>query len=144
MGVSDDVIGRSMEFRYDADNTVWAYIYAENDCVAKTPIKMELYELGWRTLDLADDTETFYVAVPKDAIATGAYGWVQIGGPVDAVITKSMSVAIGNAIGVEDGTATDLGADYAGQSAAWAIARVAGTTSTCYQLWLTCREVLQA
>jgi len=136
MNVFDNVTANPLGFRYDADGTVWAKVTYTNDGVAKTPMMVQVTELGYEALDLADNTNRYLLGVPDKAYATGVEGWIQVGGPCDDVITPSLSMALGHALGITDGALVDVGADYSGATTNFAVARTATTSATTQDLML--------
>lgn len=133
---SDNKVGTSLGFRYDADNTVWVKGTYQDDGVAKTPMTVQVDENGYVFTDLADNTNRYMLGVPDKAYATGVEGWIQVGGPCDDVITPTLSVAVGHAFGITDGALVDVGADYSGATTNFAICRTAGTSATTYDMLL--------
>jgi hypothetical protein len=138
---SDNKVGTSIGYRYDADNTVWVKGTYENDGVAKTPMMVQQNESGYVFLDIADNANWYMFGVPAVAHATGVEGWIQIGGPCDDVITPSLSMTVGHAFGVHDGTIVDKAADF-GVNLHCAVARTETTTSTTQDMWLIARPFL--
>lgn len=123
-------IKTSMAKRFDADQTVWLQAVAHDDLDAKTPYKVIVNEYGYVTADLADDTNSYYVGVPAVDVDDGDLCWMQIGGPIEDMITPSLSVSVGHALEIEDGDVADAGSDYAGVAGEFAVCQTASTSST--------------
>ena len=138
----DDVTGRTLEWRYDGNNKVWAYAYCEAGATALTPGMVQFYEGGYRYVAMADNTHTYLVGVPDGTIASGDFAWIQIGGPADDVITASLSVSVGHALKIYDGAVADAGADFSGEAGEFAVNRTATTTATAHDVILVPKYVL--
>ncbi|MFH2075822.1 MAG: hypothetical protein ABIJ57_10845 [Pseudomonadota bacterium] len=143
-GAGDDVIGRTMGFRYDADNTIWAYCYAENGATAKTPGKLEAFEAGWRYKAIDSNTHQYYVCVPPATMTSASYGWVQVGGPFDSMVTPSLSVSVGHALGIGGALVKDVGSDYSGGATEFAVCRTATSSIATCSIWLVPRMITAA
>lgn len=139
--MGDDVTGRSLEWRYDGDNRVWVYAYFTAGGTDKTPGQVEYFEEGFRYKALASNTETYFMGVPDGTIASATWAWVQIGGPCDDVITASLSVSVGHALGVNAGAITDIGADYSGGATEWAVNRAVTSSATAHDVIMTPRLI---
>lgn len=130
---SDNKVGTSLGFRYDADNTVWVKGTYTNDGVAKTPMCVQIIATGYGFTDLADNTNRYMLGVPDKAYATGVEGWIQVGGPCDDVITPSLAVAAGDAFGITDGALVDAATAYVGTTTQFAICRTTSASAATTQ-----------
>lgn len=132
----------TFEPRYDADGKVWRQVQAHGTLTALTPYKIIYNEYGAITAALADDTKYYRIGVPVAAAASGDIVWVQTGGYIEDVITPSLSMELGHGLEVHDGAIADLGADYSGGDAEFAVAATATTSSTTQDLILVDRVIL--
>lgn len=129
------------EPRYDQDGKVYRQAIAHGTLTALTPYKLIFNEYGPVTAALADDELHYRVIIPLAAVASGALFWGQTGGPIDDVVTPSLSVSVGHAFDIFDGAVADQGADYSGEVGEFAVCRTASTSSTTQDMWLVDREI---
>lgn len=135
-------IKTSLAKRYDADQTVWIQAIAHGALTAKTPYKVIVNEYGYVTAALADDTTYYYVGVPAAAVDSGDLCWMQIGGPVEDMVTPSLSVAVGHALSLDGGAVADAGADYTGAAGEFAVCQTASSASTTQDALLVPERIL--
>jgi hypothetical protein len=125
-GSTNPAFGR----REDMDGRVWIWAKATTGATAKYSYMMFVEETGYIATPKADNTEEYRVGVPAKAVASGAFDWFQIGGPVTDLVPTSLSVTAvsvvntaGYGIYILDGVDTTTGSDYAGMAVnAYAIA----------------------
>lgn len=126
----------------DSQGRVFIEAVAHGTLTALTPYKIIANEYGWVTAALADETVYCYIGVPLKAYASDDIAIMQIGGPVDDVVTPSISMTVGYALEVHDGAVALVSSDYNGGDASFAVGRVASTTSTTQDIILIPRQIL--
>jgi hypothetical protein len=119
----------SFEKIYHTDGTVWMYAVAHGALTAKTPYKIIAGQNGPATAALADDDTYHYVGVPEVDWDSGDVAKLQIGGPIEDMITPSLSVTAGHALSVTDGAVADAAANYSGAKGEFAVCTATSTTS---------------
>ena len=95
-----------------ADGKTFMEVVPHGDLVANTPYKVIMGRYGLTTAALADDATTFFVGVPEAAVDASEVDTclVQIGGPIDALVTPSLSVTAGHSLTINTGVVADGGA----------------------------------
>lgn len=128
----------------DPDGTVWIDAVAHDTLTANTPYFIIADEFGNKTAAFSDVTVYCYVGVAKTAegLATGKKTRLQIGGYCEDMVTASLSMTIGHAIKVYDGTTADVGADYTGAAGEFAVAYATSTTATAQDVYLVPERIL--
>lgn len=116
MAIHDNVIGRSILEREDADGRIWVLARAHGPLTANTPYLCYIGYDGYRTHALWDTTlasisagagiGVYKAAIPYDAIASDTDGWVQVGGYAPSVTTATLTATVGNAWRWVDATLT--------------------------------------
>lgn len=132
----------TFEWEYDLDGKVWVIAKAHGTLVANTPYKIILNEEGYVTAALADGTVYCLIGAPEAAASSGDFCKLQIGGRITALITPSLSMAVGHGLEVHDGAVADVDADYSGLDAEFAAAITASTTSTTQDVMMIPRYIL--
>lgn len=142
MEVLTSSIKTSLKKTYGADQRVRVQVVAHAALTAKTPYKVIVNEYGYVTAALADDTNYFYVGVPESAVASGDTAWIVIGGPMEDVVTPSLSVSVGHAFTINNGAVADAGADYSGAAGQFAVCQTASTSSTTQDMLLVPERII--
>ncbi len=118
------------ELRHDADGTVWVQVVAHAELTAKTPYKVSENEFGNVSLALTSVGAYTYIGCPRETIASGAVGWIQIRGYMTSMVVSSLSMAVGEAIGLDSsGAVEDRAADFTGKAGEFAVATEATSTA---------------
>lgn len=120
----------------DADGKVWVEAVAHGTLVANTPYWIIINEYGPVSVALSDLAVYAYIGVPDKAYTSGDVAKFQIGGRVEALITPSLSVAVGHSLTINTGAVADGGADYTGAVGEFAACITASTTSTTQDVML--------
>ncbi len=141
IGITSTISGNGEKI-YSADGTVRMKALAHGALTAKTPYKIIWNEFGPVTAALADDTNYYYVGVPEAAVDAGDVAELVIGGPVDDMVTPSLSISVGHAVSVLDGAVADAGADYSGAAGQFGVCRTASTSSTTQDVWLVPEKII--
>ena len=99
MAIFDNVIGRHIYERENADGKIDIFVRAHAALTAKTPYLAYVGYDGWRTHAIWDTTlastsaaaagEYYKVIVPNAAIGSDTDGWAQVGGYCGSVTTAS-------------------------------------------------------
>lgn len=134
----------SFELRYDADGRVYAQAVATGGATLNTPYKIQVDEYGYFAEPLTDGTETYMVGVPDHTVTSGDTDWFQVGGRVTGLITPTLSVSVGHALGISTGVVADIGADYSGGATEFAVCRTVSTSATTQDVVLVPREITEA
>ena len=142
MPVIDNVVTTGFAKSYDADGKVWIRCKYVHDGVLNTPMVVVADENGYAAYDMSDTTANCYIGVSAKAYATGAEGPIQIGGRVSAMVTGSLSMAVGHGLLVHDGAVADAGADYYGNTSEFAVAITASTSATTQDVLLIPERIL--
>ena len=132
----------TFEWRYDTDGKVWTQAQAHTTLVAKTPYSIIVNEYGQIASTLAASGLASLVGCPYAAAVAADEIWFQIGGYITAMVTASLSMAVGEAMDVNTSAVADNGADYSGAAGEFAVATAATTTSTTQTAMLVPRYVL--
>jgi hypothetical protein len=134
--MAEGIIGRTStvttgwELIHSADGKVRVPVVAHAALTALTPYKVTAGQTGRVTAALADDVSNYYVGVPEIAIASGAYGYVVVGGRMEDVITPSLGVTAGHAFSILDGAVADSGVVFTGLDGQFAVCTETSTAST--------------
>ena len=137
----------TFEPQYNLDGTVDLVVTAGGTLVKNTAYKVILDENGYVTAAMADPssaTKRFYVGVARAAATSGDVIRIQIGGRVTALITPSLSVAVGHSLEIHAGAIAAVGADYSGTAAAFCACITASTSSTTQDVMLIPRIILES
>ena len=137
----------TFEPQYNLDGTVDLVVTAGGTLVKNTAYKVILNENGYVTAAMADPssaTKRFYVGVARAAASSGDVIRIQIGGRVTALITPSLSVAVGHSLEIHDGAIADVGADYSGTDADFCACITASTSSSTQDVMLIPRIILES
>jgi hypothetical protein len=132
----------TFQWEYDLDGTVWVWAKSHAALVKNTGYKVIINENGYVTAAQADDVLHYLFGAPaKAAAAVGEWARIQIGGRITALITASLSVAVGHALHMYNGAIVDKGADYTGVSDEFAACVTASTSSATQDVMLIPREI---
>ena len=140
IGITSTVSGNG-ELMHSADGTVRMTVLATSAIVAKTGYKVIFNEFGPCTAAQADDIYNYMMGYAEEAHSSGDIFDIQVGGPIDDIITPSLSCSVGHALAMTNGAAVDAGADYSGSTSEYAVVRTASTTSTTQDVWLVPRYI---
>ena len=90
--------------RVDSNGKTWLKAKAHGDLTAKTPYSIKGGASGLLTIALADtgfasttaaSHVNYYIGIPDDAISSGTFGWLQVGGDVGSVATTATTATAG-------------------------------------------------
>lgn len=112
---------------------------AHTTLTAKTPYKIIIDELGYKTMALTTEGYNCFIGVPESSVVSGEVGEFVIQGFIEDVITPSLSVAVGHAFFIDAEAVADKGADYTGVGTEFAICCTASTSATTQDMYLTGR-----
>jgi hypothetical protein len=149
MGIHDNVIGRSLTIREDADGKMWVYARAHATLTAKTPYLVYIGYDGYRTHALWDTTlasisagagiGVYKPGIPDKAISSDTDGWMQVGGYVaDVIVDKTLTSTVGNTWRWVDATITcSTNASLSAPMVdAYAIAYTSASATTTHNMFL--------
>jgi len=136
-------ITTTQETRYDADGTSWKEVVAHGALTAKTTYAIFPGQTGYVSAAFTAATaQKCYIGVaPTGGIASGATGWLQIGGPCLDMVTASITTVAGEALEMHDGAVALTSAAWAGTDAAFAVPTEASAGST-HDVFLCGEKVL--
>ena len=132
----------SYEKIYSADGLVRMKVQAHAALTALTPYAIVCNEYGPITAALPSSGASIYVGVPEVAQDSGDMFEIVIGGPVDDVVTPSLSVSVGHGLTINTRAVADIGADFSGAAGEFAVCRTASTSSTTQDLNLVPEKIL--
>ena len=148
---------KSIGVREDANGKRWIYAFAHGDLTAGTPyVAYEGYDgsgdFGWKTMALVDTTlasttaatrVSHYVGVPDEAVSSGTWGWLQIGGKCLSVTTASITGTVGCMFRWKDASVANAGAGVSnsGFCADFAVCITSSSASTAHDMFLLGRPV---
>ena len=132
----------TFEKRYDSNGKVWANCLAHGDLTAKTPYAIIADEYGPLSGALPASGKYIHVGVPEAAVDSGAGCWLQIGGDVSAMITASLSVAVGHGLTVASGAIADIAADYSGAAGEFCVNTAGTSTQTIHTVILVPERII--
>tara|TARA_R100000315_G_scaffold59743_1_gene35741 strand:- start:406 stop:876 length:471 start_codon:yes stop_codon:yes gene_type:complete len=136
--------------RVDSNGKTWLKAKAHGDLTAGTIYAIRGGASGLLTLAVADSgfgSETaaahgnYYIGVPDDAVASGTFGWLQVGGNADSVTTTSTTGTAGMTFQWKDATIVGSGASDTAYVADFAVCRTSASASTSHDLFLLGRKV---
>jgi hypothetical protein len=110
----------TFEKRFDSNGKVWMQVQAGGTLVAETPYGIVINEFGNVTQALPAANKYIHIGVPENAVTSGVIDWIQIGGYKVAMITASLSVAVGHGLTCATGAVADIGADFSGAAGEFA------------------------
>ena len=123
--------------KFDQDGGVYRAARAHTTLTLNTPYRISYDEYGPLTAAFADDADTFRIGVAQEAALTGAVTWLKTGGYCAGVITPSLSVSVGHALGMRGGAIVDIGADFDDlHDDAWAICTAETSSATAHNVIL--------
>ena len=126
------------EIFYGADGRGYMNVYASEDLTAKTPYAIMWDEYGTFAIAIASDNESYIVGVPEKSWDSGTVARLYVKGLVEDVITASLAITAGHAVGISSGAVTDIAADYTGGATEWGVCvTTTGSASTTQDIFLT-------
>ena len=135
------VVKASWEITYDADGKGWRQAVAHTTLVKNTPYLIMANEFGPLTAATTAASGGM-IGVPDKAGVSGAVARLQVAGRVTAMITPSLSMAVGHALTIVSDVVADDGNDYLEKSDEFAIAITVSTTSTTQDVMLTAHPII--
>lgn len=131
--VFDNVGSANLRPRVDQDGRVWYYAKAHGALTADTPYGCVPTEDGLETRAFtAGGALEFRVLVPDHDVDSGAYAWMQAGGPKTAMAVGSADVdTAGHFWHIHDGALQDGGTAFDASTFAVATAATDTTADTC-------------
>jgi len=140
--VPDAYTYATFEKRWDSDGKVFHNVIAHGDLTAKTPYGIIADEYGPVSEALPASDKYIYVGVPTEAVASGANCWLQIGGYITAVISTSLTVALGDGFTINSGAVADIAAAYSGAAGEFAVNAGIVTVSTTHAMILVPEQII--
>lgn len=131
-----DTLKGSYEKLFSTDGKVRMSVQAHGALTALTPYKVICNEYGPITAAIASDTDYYFIGVPEEAQDSGAIFEIQIGGPIDDVVTPSLGVSVGHGFKITSGAIADSTADFSGDPGEFAVSRETSVTSTTQAMYL--------
>lgn len=103
-----------MDEEISIDGKVYVYALAHATLTAKTSYRIGQDEFGFLTAShgAGNTSRVFRVGVTEVATTTGNRARLQVKGFVSSMVTPSLSVAVGHALGISAGVIADVGADF--------------------------------
>ena len=132
---------------YDGKGRGMVMAKAGEALTAKHPCRLGYDEDGREALTINNAGTAAFTAmmgVPETSRASGEYGWFIVEGPVDGVVTPSLGITAGHALGVTDGAVTDIGAAFSYGATEWAVCRTTGSAAETYDIYVVPREITAA
>jgi len=133
------------------DGKIFRYCKAHGTLTAKTPYKILADSSGWLTAAIADAASNTVgcayglsgckIGIPEAAVASGTYGWLQVGGKVSDAILTSCTATVNYCVGWVAATCIKTGAAFSGQREVFAIFTATGATATTQDILMLNREV---
>lgn len=111
---------------FGIDGVDYTYAVAHTTLTARTPYRINFDEYGPLTAAISGNTSrNFRVGVATATTTTGNIAKLAVRGYFSSMITPTLSVSVGHALGLSGGTITDQGADYGGIADEFAICTTA-------------------
>jgi len=137
--------------RTDSNGKRWIKAKAHGDLTAKVPYAISGGASGLLTKAIFDTTyvsttgaahANFYVGVPDDAISSGTFGWLQIGGDVSSVTTPNSCTGVaGQTFRWKDASIVGSGTTDIGYFTDFAVCTTSTDDSTTQHMFLLERKV---
>ena len=129
--------------RFDSDGKVYLNVQSHDALVAKTPYGIVANEFGWISQALPAADKYIYVGVPEVAVAAAALlPWLQIGGYITAMVTASLSTAVGHGLTVNTGAIADIGADFTGAAGEFCVNTAATSPASIHTVMLVPERII--
>ena len=144
--MSNSIFGRTtahkagFEITHSADGKVWAYAIAHDALVLNTPYLIIGNEYGAVT-SATSASSAGYIGVADRAWDSGDYVFLQVGGPVTAMVTPSLTGVVGYGVTIASDIVALNSADYIGAAAEFAVFTAASTTATTQAVMLVPKVV---
>jgi hypothetical protein len=123
----------STQFKYDTNGNVWLYAYAVAGSTAKNDYSIGMGERGWDATAIyaGSDTQALhFIAIAKTTLASGEYGWFQIGGFCSDAVLSTTTGTVGHGIKEASGVCATLGAAPSGLDSVFGVFQSTGSTAT--------------
>lgn len=136
--------------RTDSNGKRWIKAKAHGDLTSKTPYAIRGGASGLLTRAIFDTTmvsttaaahANFYVGIPDDAISSGTFGWLQIGGDVESVVMSSTTGTVGATFQWKDASLVGSGATDTGYFADFAVCTTSASATSSHDMFLLERKV---
>ena len=135
------IIKAPWDITWDADGKGWRYAIAHTTLVKNTPYLIMADEFGPLTAATTAASGGM-IGVPDEAGVSGAKVKLQVAGRVTAMITPSLSVAVGHAVSIASNVVADVGADYLEKASEFGVCKTASTTATTLDVILTAHPII--
>ncbi len=137
----NDIIKAPWGITYDADGKGWRYAIAHAELTKNTPYLIIANEFGPVTI-ATTAANGGMIGVPDVTVASGAKARLQVAGRVTAMITPSLSMAVGHALTIASDVVADDGNDYLEKVDEFAVCKTATTTSLTQDVILTAHPII--
>ena len=136
--------------RTDSNGKRWIKAKAHGDLTAKVPYAISGGASGLLTKAIFDTTyvsttgaahANFYVGVPDDAISSGTFGWLQIGGDVASVVTTATTATAGTTFRWSNASVIGSGASDVAFCADFAVSTETTAATQTQSMFLLARKV---
>ena len=136
--------------RTDSNGKRWIKAKAHGDLTAKVPYAISGGASGLLTKAIFDTTyvsttgaahANFYVGVPDDAISSGTFGWLQIGGDVASVGTTATTATAGTTFRWSNASVIGSGASDVAFCADFAVSTETTAATQTQSMFLLARKV---
>jgi len=136
--------------RVDSNGKTWLKAKAHGDLTAKTPYTIKGGASGLLTLALADTSfasttaashANYYVGIPDDAVSSGTFGWLQIGGDVASVVTTATTATAGTTFRWSNASVIGSGASDVAFCADFAVSTETTAATQTQSMFLLARKV---
>ena len=133
----DNVLSKcSAIYRQDGNGAMLRQLYFKRGGTELTPGVIFYGADGPEFLALADDAYLQEVAIPEKTQASGTVGWAYVRGPVDNVVTPSLSMAAGDVFSIVGGAIADTTNVYTTNIEGFAVSLETTTSATSHAMWL--------
>ena len=122
----------------DADGKSWLQVVPHGDLVLNTPYKVIPGRYGLASAALASDNTDYWVGVPAAAVDASEVStcMLQVGGPVAALVTGSISCTVGYALRVHAGAVAAVASVPTGLESEFATSTATAASSTAQAVYL--------
>lgn len=136
--------------RTDSNGKRWIKAKAHGDLTAKVPYAISGGASGLLTKAIFDTTyvsttgaahANFYVGVPDEAISSGTFGWLQIGGDVASVVTTATTATAGTTFRWSNASVIGSGASDVAFCADFAVSTETTAATQTQSMFLLARKV---
>lgn len=147
--------------REDADGKLWLYAEARATCTAAYPVMLSpgyaggtlsvgwgyradaIYNTATASLGAGARVDKMFIGIPNETIESNSWGWFQIGGQCDDVVTASITGSLGGYFCIKDASVANAGDGVSASFTAnvFAVCTVAASRSTVHDMYLCGRPM---